>query len=147
VLMMLDWRPIRTNVIVAISLLRRLFIDDTAVEEVDRAICAQRIAWIVSYHAYCGALPVQVRHQCHDRFAIFRIEISRSFFSTRPSVEAVIQQISSETSLPTPRTWQGIDPRLTVSIQTLARSTVGAAGGRRQTCQLIALIAHRTIPP
>ena len=51
--------------------------------------------------------------------------------STRPSVAAGIQRMSSGTSVPRPRTWRTIGPRFTVSSQTVARSTVGAAGFRR----------------
>ena len=36
--------------------------------------------------------------------------------------------MSSGTSVPEPRTWRSIEPRFTASIQTTARSTVGAAG-------------------
>ena len=41
---------------------------------------------------------------------------------------AEIQRMSSGTSVPEPRTCRSICPRLTVSIQTVARSTLGAAG-------------------
>ena len=41
--------------------------------------------------------------------------------------------MSSGTSVPEPRTWRSIGPRFTVSIQTTARSTVGAAGFSRET--------------
>ena len=41
------------------------------------------------------------------------------------------------TSVPEPRTWRSIEPRLTVSIQTAARSTVGAAGCSRETPMVI----------
>ncbi len=53
--------------------------------------------------------------------------------STRPCVAAGTQRRASSTgtSVPRPRTWRSIDPRLTVSTQTVARSTVGAAGLRR----------------
>src|SRR5438034_8335829 len=53
-------------------------------------------------------------------------------FSTRPSVFAGIQRISSGTSVPNPRTWRTIGPRLTVSIQTVERSTLGTAGFKRE---------------
>ncbi len=36
------------------------------------------------------------------------------------------------TSDPGPRTWRSIGPRFTVSVQTVARSTVGAAGFSRK---------------
>ena len=48
--------------------------------------------------------------------------------STVASVVAVIQRMSSGTSVPGPRTDRSISPRFTVSCQTVARSTVGAAG-------------------
>ena len=40
--------------------------------------------------------------------------------------------MSSGTSVPRPRTWRTIGPRLTVSGQTTAISTVGAAGFSRE---------------
>src|SRR3989440_1442620 len=52
-------------------------------------------------------------------------------FSTLPSVFAGIQRISSGTSVPRPRTCRTIGPFFTVSIQTLERSTLGAAGFKR----------------
>src|SRR5213078_2459695 len=52
-------------------------------------------------------------------------------FSTLPSVFAGIQRISSGTSVPNPRTCRTIGPFFTVSIQTLERSTLGAAGFKR----------------
>ena len=48
--------------------------------------------------------------------------------STRPSVDRGIQRMSSGTSVPGPRTWRSIEPRLTVSGHTDPSSTVGAAG-------------------
>ena len=48
--------------------------------------------------------------------------------STVASVVAVIQRMSSGTSVPGPRTERSISPRFTVSCHTVARSTVGAAG-------------------
>ena len=53
-------------------------------------------------------------------------------FSTRPSVFAGIQRMSSGTSVPSPRTCRTIGPRFTVSIQTVERSTVGTAGFNRE---------------
>src|SRR5262249_25233901 len=53
-------------------------------------------------------------------------------FSTRPSVFAGIQRMSSGTSVPRPRTWRTIGPRFTVSIQTVERSTLGTAGFNRE---------------
>jgi hypothetical protein len=57
--------------------------------------------------------------------------------STRPSVAAGIQRISSGTSVPMPRTWRTIGPRLTVSKTTDARATFGAAGLRRDTPSVV----------
>jgi hypothetical protein len=51
--------------------------------------------------------------------------------STRPSVLAGSQRVSSGTSVPRPRTWRTNGPRLTVSTSSVARSTVGAAGSMR----------------
>ena len=53
--------------------------------------------------------------------------------STRPCVDAGTQRRASSTgtSVPRPRTWRTIGPRLTMSTQTVARSTVGAAGFNR----------------
>ncbi len=51
--------------------------------------------------------------------------------STRPWFSAGMNRISSGTSVPRPRTWRSIGPRLTVSIQTVDSSTVGAAGFNR----------------
>src|SRR5438045_7560212 len=53
-------------------------------------------------------------------------------FSTLPSVFAGIQRMSSGTSVPRPRTCRTIGPRLTVSIQTVERSTLGTAGFKRE---------------
>ncbi len=36
-------------------------------------------------------------------------------------------------SEPSPRTWRSIEPRFTVSVQMVARSTLGAAGFSRAT--------------
>ena len=52
-------------------------------------------------------------------------------FSTRPDSGALIQRISSGTSVPCPWTCRTIPLRLTVSDQTVAGSTVGAAARRR----------------
>src|SRR5205807_8400711 len=52
-------------------------------------------------------------------------------FSTLPSVFAGIQRISSGTSVPRPLTCLTIGPFVTVSIHTLERSTLGAAGFKR----------------
>src|SRR2546425_10100684 len=57
-------------------------------------------------------------------------------FSTLPSVFAGIHRISSGTSVPRPRTWRTIGPRFTVSIQTLERSTLGAAGFNRDNANV-----------
>ena len=45
--------------------------------------------------------------------------------------------MSSGTSVPRPRTWRSIGPRFTVSIQTEERSTLGAAGFKRETATVI----------
>src|SRR5947209_2243067 len=52
-------------------------------------------------------------------------------FSTLASVVVGSQRNSSGTSVPRPRTCRTIGPRFTVSIQTLERSTLGAAGFKR----------------
>ena len=52
----------------------------------------------------------------------------RRIRSTRPAVVAGIQRVSSGTSVPVPRTWRTIGPRLTTSGQSVALSTEGAAG-------------------
>ena len=53
--------------------------------------------------------------------------------STRPSTGAAICLTSSGTSVPLPRTCKSICPRLTVSKTTVPRSTLGAAGFRRDS--------------
>src|SRR6202521_940453 len=60
-------------------------------------------------------------------------------FSTLPSVFAGIQRISSGTSVPRPRTCRTIGPRFTVSIQTLERSTLGAAGFKRDKANVASI--------
>src|SRR5437899_11147697 len=62
-------------------------------------------------------------------------------FSTRPSAFTEIQRMSSGTRVPRPRTCRTIGPRLTVSTQTVDRSTLGTAGFKRE----IAIVA-RTSP-
>src|SRR5262245_43685011 len=64
-------------------------------------------------------------------------------FSTRPCVVAGIQRMSSGTRVPRPRTCRTIGPRLTVSGQTTAISTVGAAGFRRESPSVIRPTAAR----
>ena len=64
--------------------------------------------------------------------------------STRPSVAAGIQRISSGTSVPSPRTCRTIGPRFTVSTQTVARDTEGAAGFR---CDSPTVIAASSVTP
>ncbi len=66
-----------------------------------------------------------------------------SRFSMRPDVVAVIQRMFSGTSVPDPRTCRIIGPRFTVSIQTVARSTPGAAGLSRETPNEMPAIAMR----
>ena len=58
-------------------------------------------------------------------------------------VVAVIQRMFSGTSVPEPRTCRIIGPRLTVSTQTVARSTPGAAGRSRDTPTVMPTIATR----
>ena len=67
--------------------------------------------------------------------------------STRPIVVAGIQRMSSGTSVPRPRTSRSIGPRLTVSIQTVARSTPGAAGFRRETPSVMRPTTDRAATP
>ena len=59
----------------------------------------------------------------------------RMMRSTRPCVADGSQRRASSTgtSVPRPRTWRSIAPRFTVSTQTVARSTDGAAGLRRDS--------------
>jgi len=64
--------------------------------------------------------------------------------STRPSVVAGIQRISSGTSVPRPRTCRSIGPRFTVSTHTVARDTEGAAGFR---CDRPTVMAARAVTP
>ena len=64
--------------------------------------------------------------------------------STRPSVAAGIQRISSGTSVPRPRTCLTIGPRFTVSTQTVARDTEGAAGF---SCDSPNVMAASTVTP
>src|SRR5256885_14305859 len=66
-------------------------------------------------------------------------------FSTLPSVLAGIQRISSGTSVPRPRTCRTIGPFFTVSIQTLERSTLGAAGFKRDKAK-VARIKPTALP-
>ena len=65
--------------------------------------------------------------------AFTRVPGCTTMRSTRPSVAAGIQRISSGTSVPRPRTWRTIGPRLTVSITTADAVDRGAAGFRRDT--------------
>ncbi len=67
--------------------------------------------------------------------------------STRPEVVAGIQRISSGTSVPEPRTWRSISPRLTVSIHTVARSTDGAAGLSRDTATVMRMMTASADTP
>ncbi len=66
--------------------------------------------------------------------------------STRASVRAAIQRISSGTSVPSPRTWRIIGPRRTVSIQTPTRSTMGIAGRSREKTTPAAASASNARP-
>ena len=67
--------------------------------------------------------------------------------STRPSVAAGIQRISSGTSVPRPRTCRTIGPRFTVSMTTAERATVGAAGLRRDTPRVVTRMKSAAPPP
>src|ERR1700680_1675600 len=66
--------------------------------------------------------------------------------TTVASVSAGICRTASceGTRDPTPRTWRSIDPRFTVSVQTVPRSTVGAAGRSRYTATVTAATATMT---
>ena len=64
----------------------------------------------------------------------------RRIRSTRPCVVVLIHRMSSGTSVPEPRTSRSIGPRLTVSTQTAARSTDGAAGFSRDTPMVIRMM-------
>ena len=69
--------------------------------------------------------------------------------STRPCVDAGTHRRASSTgtSVPRPRTWRTIGPRFTVSTQTVARSTVGAAGfNRASTTDTAAMTMTATAP-
>jgi hypothetical protein len=63
--------------------------------------------------------------------------------STRPFVSAVTFRTYSGSSVPGAFTSRVIDPRLTVSIQSVPRSTGGAAGRRRLIATVTATIATR----
>ncbi len=67
--------------------------------------------------------------------------------STRPSVAAGIQRMSSGTSVPRPRTWRTIEPRFTESGHTVAFSTVGAAGFKRDKPTVMRAITTRPTAP
>ena len=67
--------------------------------------------------------------------------------STRPLVAAGIQRRSSGTSVPEPRTCRIIGPRCTVSIQSVARSTPGAAGFSRETPTTIRTTMTTAVAP
>ncbi len=71
----------------------------------------------------------------------------RTIRSTRPCVVAGIQRISSGTSVPEPRTFRSIGPRFTVSIQTVARSTDGAAGLSCETPTVMRTMTMRAAAP
>ena len=71
---------------------------------------------------------------------------SASRFSTRPAVTAEIQRTRSGTSVPGPRTSISSGPRWTESIQTAARSTLGAAGLRLRR-PAVASVNPRTARP
>ena len=50
-----------------------------------------------------------------------------------PSVAAGIKRMVSGTKVPSPRTSRSIGPRFTVSVHTVALSTLGAAGFNRES--------------
>ena len=80
------------------------------------------------------ALPVRAADCCSSRMtlsALTAVPGRSRIRSTRPCVVAGIQRMSSGTSVPRPRTCRTIGPRLTVSGQSVAASTVGAAGRSR----------------
>ncbi len=64
--------------------------------------------------------------------AVTRSPGSTGFRSTRPGVTAETQRICSGIRLPGPRTSRTIGPSLTVSVHTVPRSTLGAAGRSRE---------------
>jgi hypothetical protein len=66
--------------------------------------------------------------------------------STRPAVSAVISRICSGTSVPGPFTSRSIGPRLTVSVQSPARSTTGAAARSLESPRVMAASAATEIP-
>src|SRR5687768_3638614 len=53
-----------------------VFLDDTAVEEVDRAVRVARVARVVRDHADRRPLAVQLAQQLHDRLAVLGVEVS-----------------------------------------------------------------------
>ncbi len=67
----------------------------------------------------------------------------RMIFSTRPCVVAGIHRMSSGVRMPSPRTCRTIGPRLTISGQITARSTVGAAGFSRDNPTLTSTTTSR----
>jgi hypothetical protein len=70
----------------------------------------------------------------------------RMMRSTRPCVVAGIQRMSSGVRMPRPRTCRIIGPRLTVSGQMTARSTVGAAGFSFESPTLTSTTARSPVP-
>src|SRR6185437_4854635 len=60
----------------ALALLAAVFLDDAAVEEVDRTIGVPRIPWVVRDHADRRAFAVQFAQQLHDGFAVLGVEVS-----------------------------------------------------------------------
>jgi hypothetical protein len=61
-------------------------------------------------------------------------------------VSALTQRICSGTSVPGARTCRTMVPRRTVSIHSVARSTLGAAGSRRVSATLTPTMATRPRP-
>jgi len=57
------------------------FFNDAAVEQVNRAFGEVRITLVVSHHADCRAVAMQIAQQLHHRFAIFRVQVSSRLVS------------------------------------------------------------------
>src|SRR5690606_25269152 len=61
--------------------LAAILLDDTAVEEVDRAIRMPRVAGVVRDHADRRAFLVQLFEELHDRLAVLRVEVAGGLVS------------------------------------------------------------------
>src|SRR5262249_48004705 len=66
-------------------LFQSLFVDDLAVEQMDRAIRITGIPRIVSYHANSSTFAMKFAQQIHDRFAVTRIKVSSRFICEQNS--------------------------------------------------------------